>query len=695
MKTKGEHGSGLDDIKRQVNWGVFGTAAVIVVTFTLVTLVAPDTIGQAIGVVVERVGNGFGWLYVGLTTACVVFVAVLAMSKFGKIRLGPKHSKPEYSLFSWIAMLFAAGIATDLMFYSVSEAVTQYSAPPVGEGGTVEAARAAPVWTLFHYGLNGWGPYTLMGLALAYFAFRRNKPLSIRSTLEPIFGRHVNGPLGFCVDIAAILATVFGIAATLGLGLGFLNYGAAVLFGVPEGLPAQAVLLLVAVLASAVSAVSGVDRGIRILSQAAVVLSVLLLAFVVIAGDTVFLLQGFIRNVGDYATNFIGLSTETFAFQDNSEWMNAWTNFFWAWWIAWTAFIGLFLARISRGRTIREFVIGTLTLPLIYVLLWTSFLGNSAVARVRGGDTELEDSAINMPAHSLHDLLSNYPGYTFIAAVTTMIGLLLYVTSNDSGAVVLARISTKTTVTRGDGHPALRIFWTTAIGVLTLAILAAGGVGALQSSTIIFGLPFAVVLILVMYALLRALRDDSIPAKADPRSLNGAGLGGQANSREKDSSAEPRPISRWYRRRRLDSSHPRDFISEVALPAMSAMSEELARIGVESTVISLAEEDDPGAVLDANVDGDCLFRYELRPGHTVASQRPESPDQRLFSVVVHTPEGSKHHDIAECSFGHVMDDIADQYELALMNGRTREYQVHSIPDLATSDHDDADKVGRS
>ncbi len=303
-------------------------------------------------------------------------------------------------------------------------------------GQTIEAARQAMVWTLFHYGLTGWSMYALMGMALGYFSYRYNLPLTIRSALYPIFGKRINGPIGHSVDIAAVIGTIFGIATTLGIGVVQLNYGLSVLFDIPDSLAAKAALIALSVIIATISVTSGVDKGIRVLSELNVALALGLILFVLFMGDTSFLLNALVLNVGDYVNRFMGMTLNSFAFDRPVEWMNNWTLFFWAWWVAWSPFVGLFLARISRGRTIRQFVMGTLIIPFTFTLLWLSVFGNSALYEIIHGDAAFAQEAMAHPERG-YSLLAQYPAFTFSASVATITGLLFYVTSADSGALVL------------------------------------------------------------------------------------------------------------------------------------------------------------------------------------------------------------------------------------------------------------------
>lgn len=498
---------------------VFYTSAIVLSIFTAWTLITPQKAGNIIGTVVQWVGEWFGAYYILLATFILGFVLVIAFSKYGNMRLGPDDSRPQFSTFSWAAMLFAAGIGTDVMFFSVAEPISQYMAPPNMPGETIEAARQAVTWTLFHYGLTGWGMYALMGMALAYFAYRRKLPLAIRSALYPLIGKRVKGPIGHAVDSAAIIGTIFGIAVTLGIGVVQLNYGLKILFDVPEHVAVQLALVLVAITMSTISATTGIDRGIRFLSQLNVVLAMFLVVWVTVTGKTVFLINALVMNVGDLLSGFPSMTLDTMAYQAPQEWMNAWTLFFWAWWVAWASFVGLFLARISRGRRIREFVFGCLIFPFLYVLMWISIFGNSAIDAVRNGDKTLAKVTLDVPEHGFYMLIQQYPAPMFLVGLATVVGLLFYVTSADSGALVMANLCSNLPTPTHDAKKGTRIFWAVITGMLTLGVLIAGGIPALQNATIVMGLPFSFVLIAVMVSLTRSMRAETREDAVHTRSL--------------------------------------------------------------------------------------------------------------------------------------------------------------------------------
>lgn len=579
--TKEEREAQANDDEHRVTLKkpVFFGSAIALSIFTAWTLIMPDTAGTIIGTVVEYVGRWFGSYYILLATVILVFVLVIAFSKYGDMRLGPDDSRPQFSTFSWAAMLFAAGIGTDVMFFAVAEPINQYMQPPNMPGETVEAARQGVVWTLFHYGLTGWGMYALMGMALAYFAYRRKLPLAVRSALYPLIGKRIKGPIGHTVDSAAIIGTIFGVAVTLGIGVVQLNYGLKVLLGVPEHISVQAALVLVAIGMSTISATTGVDKGIRFLSQLNVVLAMILVGWVTVTGKTIFLLNALVMNVGDLLSRFPSMTLDTMAYINPEEWMNSWTLFFWAWWVAWASFVGMFLARISRGRKIRQFVFGCLTFPFIYVLMWISIFGNSAIDAVRSGNMKLAEVTMEVPEHGFYMLLLEYPGAMFLVGLATVVGLLFYVTSADSGALVMANLCSNLPKPTDDARQWTRIFWAVITGALTLGVLIAGGIPALQMATIVMGLPFSFVLIAVMAGLGRSMNAEKRTHATHRRSVVNLSGGVDAVS----------PVN-WRTRigRAMEwvpLKQARRDLDKAVLPAMEQVCDELEKNGLDAQIM--------------------------------------------------------------------------------------------------------------
>ncbi|QDY43989.1 choline transporter [Candidatus Pantoea soli] len=646
--------------KDRINPVVFFTSAGLILTFSLVTILYSDLAAGWIQTAVNWVSSTFGWYYMLAATLYIVFVIYMACSRYGAIKLGPEQSKPEFSLLSWSAMLFAAGIGIDLMFFSVAEPVTQYMQPPEGAGQTLEAARQAMVWTLFHYGVTGWSMYALMGIALGYFSYRYNLPLTIRSALYPIFGKRINGPIGHTVDIAAVIGTIFGIATTLGIGVVQLNYGLKVLFDVPEGLTAQMALIVLSVVIATISVTSGVDKGIRILSELNVALALGLILFVLFMGKTDFLLNALVLNVGDYINRFMGMTLNTFAFDRPVQWMNSWTLFFWAWWVAWSPFVGLFLARISRGRTIREFVLGTLIIPFTFTLLWLSVFGNAALYEIIHGDAGFAQEVMAHAERGFYSLLAQYPAFKFSASVATITGMLFYVTSADSGSLVLGNFTSKLKDINSDAPNWLRIFWSIAIGVLTMGMLMTNGISALQNTTVIMGLPFSFVIFFVMAGLYKSLKvEDHRRASA---SRETAPYIAASNDRRS-----------WKKRLSRLMNYPgtrytQQMMETVIFPAMQDVAKELelrgARVSLENVA---AAEGQPLGHLDLRVDlgEEQDFVYQVWPQQYSVpgfTYRARSGKSHYFRLETFLLEGSQGNDLMDYNKEQVIIDILDQYE---------------------------------
>ncbi|GAB3653671.1 choline BCCT transporter BetT [Zhihengliuella somnathii] len=685
--------------KAVVNKPVFIGSAIGIIAITLWAIISPDSAGTIIWEAVAWVGKTFGWYYTLLVAVVLGFVIFIAASKVGKVRLGPDHSRPHFNLFTWTAMLFAAGIGVDLMFYSVAEPVTQYITPPVGDGETVESARQAMVWTLFHYGILGWGLYALMGLAMGYFAFRHNMPLSIRAALYPIIGKRIHGAAGDAVDIAAMLGTIFGIATSLGIGVAQLNYGLHFMFGLPQNNAMQIALIAIAVIMATASVVSGVDKGIRRLAELNVLLAIALMVYVFIAGKTAYLADGIVNNIGDMISRLPSMALDTFAYDRPDDWLNAWTLFFWAWWIAWAPFVGLFLARISRGRTIRQFVTGVLVVPFAFIALWISIFGNSALDLVRSGNTAFAEVAINTPEQGFYNLLDQYPGVTLSAAIATFTGMLFYVTSADSGALVMSNFTSRLPNPDADGANWLRIFWAFATGALTLAMLLVGGVPILQAATVIMGLPFSIVLVFIMLGLYKALRVESALADSYQQ-----GLPSMLFSRANAAGEQRRG---WRQRLSRAMNYPsaratQRFMEETVCPALEEVRTELEKQGVSATLNTERLEGFGIDTVDLFVqfDGERDFKYQVYPvqHETPSYARATSSNDRYYRLEVFSLEGSYGYDLSGLSQEQIIADVLDHYEIHLefLHTSTGSLPASAVTDQANitgwAGHEDDDTV---
>ncbi|WP_346838691.1 choline BCCT transporter BetT [Microbulbifer sp. SAOS-129_SWC] len=642
---------------------VFYGSIIGIVLFSLWAMFFTEEAGRLINWVLGWISGSFGWFYFLAIVAYLAFVVLVAVSKFGDIKLGPDHAEPEFNVVTWAAMLFSAGIGIDLIFYCIVEPVTQFMAPPVGEGGTVAAARHAMELTFLHWGLSGWGVYTLVGMALAFFSYRHGLPLTIRSSLFALFGRRINGSLGNAVDIAAVLGTVFGVATSLGIGIIQLNFGLKYMFGVPEGTLTQAALAVMIVVFSAISAATGVERGIRRLSEFNMLLAVLMMLFVLFSGRTHFLLDAFVTNLGDYLQHFVQLSFNTFAFDPPTDWLNAWTLFFWAWWIAWGPFVGLFLARISRGRTIRSFVAGTLILPFTFMAAWMAIMGNSAIDMVMEGATQFGHEAVAHPGSAIYLFLEQLPWSLLTTITITILAIVFFVTSGDSGSLVLSNLTCRIDDPNHDAPPWMRVTWAGIIGIVTVALLMTGGLSALQGAVVIMGLPFTFVLLLMMVSLWKALRLEGLKTASMQEALSGH-LSGRTMSREGHTN--------WTQRLARAISFPtlrqvEHFVERTVRPAFDAVKEELTEKGYPVTISGESGEQ-LHLSLDVDLGEEVNFTYQVWPRQCsmpAFTLRAEKPRSTYYRLEPHLREGGLTYDLMGYTREQVIGDIVDHFEAHL------------------------------
>ncbi|AZM86881.1 TPA: choline BCCT transporter BetT [Pseudomonas aeruginosa] len=643
-----------------MNPPVFYGAAILILLFAAVVIGFPQRAGEWLLAAQTWASQTVGWYYLLAMTLYLIFVVVTALSGYGKIKLGADHDEPEFSYLSWAGMLFAAGISITLFFFCVSEPLTHFLQPPQGEAGTQEAARQAMELLFLHWGLHGWGVFALVAMALAYFAYRHNLPLALRSALYPLIGKRINGPIGYTVDCFGIIATVFGLGADMGFGVLQLNSGLDYLYTIPHTHPVQMALIVLMMGAAISVAVSGVDKGIRILSDINMLLACSLLLFVLFAGPTQHLLNTLVQNVGDYLGHLPGKSFDLYAYGGPSDWLGSWTVFYWAWWIAWAPFVGLFIARISRGRTIREFVFGVLFIPLGFTLAWMSIFGNSALEQALGGASELGRVAIEQPSMALYQMLQNYPWSRAVITVTVLVSFVFFVTSADSGTVVLSTLSAHGGSADDDGPKWLRVFWGSVTALVTGGLLFAGSIDALKSAVVLTSLPFSLILLLMMWGLHKAFYMESQRQRARSHSLaplmsgNGKRSGG------------------WKRRLSQAVHFPsRDevyrFMNDVVRPAISEVSEVFREKG-----LAVDAQLDPGnASLSLEIGhGEqhrFLYQVLMRGYFTPSFARAgmgglHLKNRRYFRAEVHLAEGSQDYDLMGYTKEQIINDMLDQYE---------------------------------
>ncbi len=501
---------------------VFIGASTLIVLFVALSLFYFDDFASGVDVLQAWIANQTGWFLVLTVNLVLAFLLYLGLGPYAGVRLGGPQAKPEFSRATWFAMLFSAGMGIGLMFYAVAEPLYHLARPPHGaDPGTVAAYKDAIKTTFLHWGLHAWGVYSLTGLALAYFSFNRGQPLSIRAIFQPLLGERIHGFWGNLIDIVASVATLFGVATSLGLGVTQINAGLNHLFGLQVGDSVQIALIAGITAVATVSVVLGLDKGIKRLSVLNMVLAACLLLYVLLVGPTLFMLNGFVENLGLYLNDFfyLGFWNETYT---QGHWQNGWTVFFWGWWIAWSPFVGMFIARISRGRTLREFLAFVLLATTLFTFVWLSVFGDSAMYIELNGPGGLVAAVQDDLARSLFTFLEKLPqagGLTewpqeLIRAsgiLATLVIISFFVTSSDSGSLVIDIIT-------AGGHPnpppAQRIYWATTEGVVAAVLLVGGGLSALQTAAISAGLPFAVLLLLMMLSLQRALAADQRAGQA-------------------------------------------------------------------------------------------------------------------------------------------------------------------------------------
>ncbi|MGP4916585.1 choline BCCT transporter BetT [Brachybacterium tyrofermentans] len=666
-------GTGAAGTHSAVNWPVFIGTATIIVAFVLFAAIWPSTAETVIFGSMAWIATNFGWYYVLTAGIVVVFVLIVAFSRVGGTRMGPDHSLPKYNMFTWAAMLFAAGIGVDLMFFGISGPATNFLTPPDVPAGSDEAARMATIWTIFHYGIPGWAMYALMGMAFGLFAYRYHLPLSIRSALAPIFGKRIHGAVGHVAEIGATIGTIFGISVSLGIGVVFLNFGLSALFGIPNSMAVQIALMALAVFITILSTVSGVDKGIRRLSELNVILALVLMLWVLFSGSTHELLNALVQNIGDFFSRFPSMLMNTFAYSEGAtdypsdQWMADWTLFFWAWWIAWAPFVSLFLARISRGRTLRQFVVGVLLIPFAFILLWVSIFGNAALSFF--GDAEFLDLAVNQPESGFFNLLEQYPGATFTVSLALLTGLFFYTTSADSGSLVMANMTSKASMNDSDGPPWLRIVWAVITGALTLVMLFINGVYTLQAATVVVGLPLSVMLYLVMYSLWKVLKTESMNLES-----RRAALPALLTSRVREADGGDRGSWRQRLSHRMsyaDEEKARSFVETVAAPAIEEVAAELTKLGADVSCHRGDHPDSTVPFVDLVVtfpDAED-FKYQAYPvAYSVPSFAANLATVRdvYFRLEIFSMLGSRGRDIMGYTKDQVISDVLDSYDAHIM-----------------------------
>ena len=632
-----------------LNKPVFFTSSLAILVLLIYAASNPDQANTFFQSLQDTVAQNGGWFYILTVAIILLTVVILGFSRYGDIRLGPDHATPEFSKLTWLSMLFAACMGIGLMFFGVAEPVMHFLAPPTADPNSIAAVKEAMKTTFFHWGVHPWAIYAAVALVLGYFAYRHQLPLTLRSALYPLIGERIYGWPGHLVDIFAVTTTIFGVSTSLGFGAAQINAGLSYVFGIPSTTGVQIGLMAGVVGIAIISVTTGLDKGIRRLSEANMLLAVALLVFVLVLGPTVFLLQAYLQNMGAYASDIVRNTLNLFAYA-KTDWIGGWTIFYWGWWLAWAPFVGLFIARISYGRTIREFVMGVLLIPTAFTLLWMTVFGNTAIDMVLVQGKDALASMVNEDTSvALFVFLENFPFSSILTLLAVLMVVIFFVTSCDSGAMVVDMLCSNG---RNDTPLWQRIYWAVSVGVVAAILLYAGGLGALQTMTIVAALPFSVILLVALFGLMKALRVEDY--KRESMQLSGF----QTSTGDSDKN--------WRSRLENIVSFPNKkavnrFLDKTVLPAFNDVKEEFGKLNFDVEI----EQTDKFMMLTVKLNEQPDFIYAVYPTSTVQPDLNGTldidSDDTYYRAEVHLSEGGQGYDIMGWSTLAVINDVIDQY----------------------------------
>ena len=495
--------------KENKNNTVLFVSAAVALLFVAWGLILPEQMSTVVNSVFGFLTTNFGWLYLLSVAIFIVVTFGIALSGYGKIKLGKDDDKPEFTNFQWFAMLFGGGMGIGLVFWSVAEPMMHYLAPPMGEAGTAEAMRTAMRVTFFHWGIHAWVTFAIGGLALAYFQFRKGLPFLISSAFYPLIGDKIYGPIGKAIDILSVFATIFGVATSLGLGSSQIATGLEYVWGIKSTPGTISIIIAVMTVIFTLATVSGLEKAMQAVANLKVWLSVAFMLFIFLFGGMSFILNLFTDTLGSYAQNFIGQSL----WMGNMDWLKGWTIFYWAWWISWVPFVGQFVARVSKGRTIREFVMAVTLLPVGFSLVWLAIYGGAAFNLDAASNGAIQAAVNENYTTALFVTLEQMPFYVLTAPLAIILIVTSFVGAANSATYVLAMLTSG-----GDMNPSekLRGFWGISQGAITIILILVGGTAALtalQTAAIASAFPFMLIMLVMCYSILKALREDSANSK--------------------------------------------------------------------------------------------------------------------------------------------------------------------------------------
>ncbi|OOF57299.1 BCCT family transporter [Rodentibacter myodis] len=658
---------------------VIGLTLLFVLLLVVMILIAPTQTQALLNLAKAGIFANFSWFYVLTFSIFLSFLVILSVSNLGNIKLGSDEEEPEFGFLSWLAMLFAAGMGVGLMFFGVAEPLTHYLSE-ITTGTAEHQQQEALLHTLFHWGIHAWAVYGMIALALAYFGFRYKLPLALRSCFYPLLKDRINGKMGDIIDIMALLATLFGIITTLGFGASQLGAGLHQMGWIDENSFGLQMIVIAVVMSLAIfSAISGVGKGVKILSELNLSLAFLLLIFVLMSGPTLYLLSAFSDNIGTYLSNLVQLSFKTYVYeQEHTDWFSGWTILYWAWWCSWAPFVGLFIARISKGRTIREFIFGVLVIPSLFGILWFTVFGNTAIWLNDGIAAGKLGEMIASPEILLFKFLDYLPLPTLTGLVSLMVISLFFITSADSGIYVLNNIASRDKSLVSPRWQA--IMWGVLMSIVAIVLMQSGGLANLQTMTLIVALPFALLMLVMCFSLWKGLNADKkyFATKVNPTSIFWTG-------------------ERWKERleQMMNQTQEKDilrFLKRTALPAMRELRQELiGKYNLSVQVNTFFEQDEPAVELVIQKDSMRDFMYGIKSvGREVSEQLindenlPHIQHRTTYEPYSYFFDGRVGYDVQYMDQDELIADMLKQYEryLSLLDDVGQELMAHEQTELA-------------
>ena len=658
---------------------VIGATLFFVVLLVAMILIAPEQTQTLLNTAKSGIFANFSWFYVLAFSVFLGFLVILSVSSLGNIKLGNDEEEPEFGFLSWLAMLFAAGMGVGLMFFGVAEPLTHYLSD-ITTGSAEHKQQEALLHTLFHWGIHAWAVYGTIALALAYFGFRYKLPLALRSCFYPLLKERINGKLGDLIDIMALLATLFGVITTLGFGASQLGAGLHQLGWISENSFSLQVVVIAVVMSLAIfSAISGVGKGVKILSELNLTLAFCLLIFVLVAGPTLYLLSAFSDNIGTYLSNLVQLSFKTYVYeQEHTGWFSGWTILYWAWWCSWAPFVGLFIARISKGRTIREFIFGVLVIPSMFGILWFTVFGNTAIWLNDGEAAGTLGQMISSPETLLFKFLDYLPLSSVTGLVSLVVISLFFITSADSGIYVLNNIASRDKSLVAPRWQA--VMWGVLMSVVAIVLMQSGGLANLQAMTLLVALPFAMLMLLMCFSLWKGLSADKkyFDTKVNPTSIFWTGDKWKERLEQMMNQTQEKDILR--------------FLKHTVLPAMRELRQELiSKYELSVQINTLFDQDEPAVELVIQKDLMRDFMYGVKSiGREVSEQLinddnlPHIQHSMTYEPYTYFFDGRVGYDVQYMDQDELIADMLKHYEryLSLLDDVGQELMAHEQTELA-------------